>query len=172
MDLIEDDLGKIGFGADGAGVSEVLVSELVGVVPEHFALARGGAGFGFDTEKDGDVLVGVQSVGDEEGDDDDVRQRRQGVPFGDERSFLHVGVEDFAEDGEIANFFDLAFCCESGVVVEVGSVAHDEEGGLVEWEVSGDLFGAFEEEVGDFGVVSDGFAVVDNFFSDARDGTG
>ncbi len=51
-------------------------------------------------------------------------------------------------------------------------MADDEEAGLVEREVSGDLFGAFEEELGNFGVVSDWFAVMDNFFSDARDGTG
>ncbi len=74
LDLIEDDLGEIGFGPDGAGVREVLLSEVVGVVPEHLALAGGSSGFGFDAEKDGDVLVGVEAIGDEEGDDDDVWQ--------------------------------------------------------------------------------------------------
>jgi hypothetical protein len=45
---------------------------VVGVVAEDFALAGGGADLGFDAEQDRDVLIGMEAVGDEKGDHDDV----------------------------------------------------------------------------------------------------
>ena len=43
-DLIEDDLCEVGFGADGAGVGEFFLPQMVGIVPEHVPLTGGGAG--------------------------------------------------------------------------------------------------------------------------------
>ncbi len=161
-------MGEIGRGADGAGVGEVFATQMVGVVSKDVALAGGGAGLGLDTEQDGDVLVGVEAVRDEEGNDDDVGELSEGVPFCDERGLFHVGVENFAKDIEFADFFDFSLCGEGGVVIEVGAVTDDEETGLVERERSSDLTSSFEEEFRYFRVVSDGFAVVDRFSADGR----
>lgn len=164
-DLVEDDLGEIGRGADGAGVGEVFAAQVVGVVSEDVALAGGGAGLGLNPKQDGDVLVGVESVRDEERNDDDVRELGEGIPFRDERGLFHVGVENFAKDTEFADFFDFSLCGECGVVIEIGAVSDDEKAGLFERKRSGDLASSFQEKFRHFRVVSDGLAVMDRFFA-------
>lgn len=140
--MVEDDLGKLGFCADGARVGEVFAPQVIWVVAEDVALAGCGSGLGFDAEEDGDVLVGVQTVCDEEGNDHDVWELGESVPFSNERCLFHVGVEYLAEDGELADLFDFTLCGESGVVIEVGAVTDDEEAGLIERERPGDFAGA------------------------------
>ncbi len=124
-------MSEFGFGADGAGVGEIFTAQVVGVIPEDIALTCCGAGLGFDTEEDGDVLVGVEAVSDEKGDHDNVWELGEGVPLGDEWGLLHVGVQHLAKDSKRTDFFDFALCCEGGVVVQVCAVSDDEEAGLV-----------------------------------------
>ena len=45
---------------------------MVGVAAEDVFLTGGESFVFFETEHDGDVLVAVEAVGDEEGDDDDI----------------------------------------------------------------------------------------------------
>ena len=120
-------MGEVGFGTDGTCVSEVFFPQVVGVVSKDVPLTGGCAGFGFDAQEDWDVLVGMEAVCDKKGHDDDVLELGEGVPFCDEGGLFHVGVEDFAEDAEFANFFYFPFCGEGRVVIEVGAVSDDEK---------------------------------------------
>ncbi len=65
-DLGQDEIGDAGLGADGGGVPEA--ARLLAVRIGKGTLAN----VGREAEQDGNVLEGVEAVGDEEGNDDDV----------------------------------------------------------------------------------------------------
>ena len=160
-DLVEHDFGEERFGADGAGVVDLAAVEVIGVASEDLDLAGGGGGFGFHAEEDGDVLERVEPVGDEEGDDDDVRGGGESGPVGDEWWFFHVGVDDFCEAAvHGADDFDLVLDGLGGVVIEAGAVADDDETAVGERDAFGDFGGAFEEEPRHGRVDADGVGVV------------
>ena len=80
--LIQDDIGQQAFGSDGGAVIEGFAAEVVGVVAEDVALAGGGADFVFDAEQHRNILIGMQSVGDER---TGPRSRWEWWPFGPTR---------------------------------------------------------------------------------------
>jgi hypothetical protein len=168
--LVEDQLRKQGLRADGAGVVKVAIAEMVGVVAEALALARGEAGLGFDPQEHGNVLIGVKTVGDKKWDHHDVGLGGVLVPFGDEGSFLHVSAQHFSVDAQFADAFHLAFGGESGVVVEVGAVSDDEKARLRGRNTGSHLCGPTKEQFVDALVVADGFAVFHAFASELGDG--
>jgi hypothetical protein len=73
VDALDDDVGEVGFGADGWGIPEALRGSEQGegaggkVLMESLADGRGVC-----AEEGGDILGNVQPVADEEGDDDEV----------------------------------------------------------------------------------------------------
>lgn len=147
--------------------------EVVWVVAENVALAGGEADFLFEAEENGDVLVGVCAVCDEEGNDDDVGGGGEFVPVGDERLLLHVGVGDVGVACVgLADELDLIDDGASGVLVEAGAVTDDDESNLVARNVGGDVGGALEEELRHGRVDADGRAVVVGFAVDYGGGAG
>ena len=141
--LFDDDLRELRPGADRAGVIQGAAAQVAGVLHEDLAVAQafagGGGGLGFDAQEDGDVLVAVEAVGDEEGHDDDVGRGGQRGPVGDERGFLHVGVEHGGVAAQGADAGGLFLGGDGAVVVERGAVADDEQRGLGFVDAGGDL---------------------------------
>ena len=101
----------------------------VGVAAEDLRAAGGGAELLLDAEEDGDVLVGVEAIGDEEGDDDDIGGPGLRLPMGDERLFLHEHAADFGVEAEGMDAGDLFLYGEAGVFIEGGAVADGDERG-------------------------------------------
>ncbi len=93
-DLVEDDIGQQSFGSDRGAVIKCFTAELLGRDLNAVAQRSGRLKWQLDTQKGGDVLIGMKAIGDEERDHDDVRAGSELVPVGDERGFFHVGVED------------------------------------------------------------------------------
>lgn len=116
----EDDVGDEGVCADGAGIPEAAVADGVGVAEGVGADVVGHA------EEDGDVFVGVEAVGDEEGDDDDVGLGGDGWPVFDVWGFFHEGGVDFGVDVFLADDVGLSVDDLCGVFVEAGAVSYDE----------------------------------------------
>ena len=72
-DLIENNVLDHSLRPNSTGIVEGFLAEVVGVITKHGTLACGGFAFFLDTEQDGNILVAVEAIGDEEGNDDDVR---------------------------------------------------------------------------------------------------
>ena len=83
--LFDDNVGKPWVGADGGGVKERAVVDLVGIMPEDFGeaafqapifscSAAGEPPLLRDSEQDRNVFVTVEAVGDEKWNDDDIRR--------------------------------------------------------------------------------------------------
>lgn len=175
-DLFDDDAGEEGIGADGAGVIKAAAADGIGVAAEDLGVARTagpaqcGAGLGVDAEEDGDVLVGVEAIGDEEGDDDDVGRRGLLLPVGDEGIFFHEHAEDLFVLIEGLDAGDLFFYGEAGIFIEGGAVADDDERGVAGIDGGSNFAGAMQEELRHIGVIADGVAVLERARGEAGAG--
>lgn len=147
--LVEDEVGQHAFGADGRGIIERPAVEGVRVASEDRALAGGGADFIFDAEEHGDVLIGMETVGDEERNDDDIWRGGEQMPIGDERGFLHIGSEHVGVGGAgLGDQIDLVADGLAGVRIQRGAVTRDDESGFGGIEHGGNLASAPEDQAG------------------------
>lgn len=127
---------------------------------EDVALAERGRKYGIDAEEKGDVLIGVEAVGYKERKHDDVFLSRVLVPVGDERRRLHVGVEHLGVEAGVSDAVGFASGGGGGLIVKIGAVRDNEEGGLCRGDIRGGGGCAFEENLGDGGVAADGITVL------------
>lgn len=148
--MIENDVGHERLGADGGGVVEGLFLELVGITAEDLLLASGKAFRFFKAEHHGDVLIAVEAIGDEEGDDDGIGSVGHLGPVGDEGRLFHVGVVDFGEAafGESLDQIHLGLDGFGGIFVQAGAVTDDEEAGFFLRDAGCDFGGALQDEGG------------------------
>lgn len=147
VDLVKDHIGNESLGADGGGVVKLATVEFVWVVTEHFSLAGGGTDFGLNAKKYGDVLKGVQSIGDEKRHYDHVQRGGELVPVGDEGLFLHVGIQNRGVTS-LAELLALIFDRLGAVRIEIGAVAYDDERGLAGVDVGSDFARTTQQKLG------------------------
>src|SRR5215471_4909042 len=125
---LDDDIRNPRIGANGAGIEQRAIIDLVRAATKDLvavlgdacragALAKAGRSFIGDSEQHRNVFVTVKPVGNEERDYDHVRSAGEQLPVGDERLFLHVDVEDVGIAVKVANFFRFAFCRDGAVLV-------------------------------------------------------
>ena len=165
--LVQNDRCQQAFGSDGGAVVEGFVTEVVGVVAEDIAMAGGTAGILFDAQKDGNILIGMQAIGDEKRDDDDLWGWGDEIPSGDERGFFHVGVEHGGVAGTGGgDAADLVADGLGGVGIQAGAVAGDDEGGLCGIGLGSDLSGTAQDQFGHGRVGAHGLAVMKDFAAD------
>ena len=80
--LIQDDAVHAGVGPDRSRVVQLTTAEGVRVLPKSTALTQRRAGLLQDAEQHGNVLIAVQTIGDEKRHHDDVRCLGELIPLG------------------------------------------------------------------------------------------
>ena len=145
---IENDISHEWLGADGGRVVEGLLVKVIRVVAEDFLLAGGEAFFFFKAEHHGDVLVAVEAIGDEEGDDDGVWSLGHLGPISDEGRLFHVSVMHGGEViiGKRFDQLDLIADRFGRILIQPSAVTDDEEGGFFLRNSGRDFGGALEDE--------------------------
>ena len=111
----------------------------------------------------------MQPVRDEERHHDDVRARREPVPFCDERRFLHVGIQHLAVAPERGDAVHLAFRGAGGIFVQVRPVAHDEKARLPRRHARRNFGGPLQQQLRHARMISDRLAIFHRVTSDPRD---
>ncbi len=165
-DAFQNDVGDFWFRADCRGVPNQLSISFGGISPCWLAAGKAflNKSFGF-AEQDGNVLLCVHSIADEERNDDNVAGLGQFVTLFDTRLFfeedgVHIGIfVKFSDE------FDLALDGLAGVCVLFRAVTGDEErrfGGLRrarEGESGGNFTYPRQQYGGHTAVRTDGVAV-------------
>ena len=166
-DAFKNDFSQEGFGADGAGIPNKLALFLGGVAPG--GLAGGVAvfhNFLRFAQQHGNILDGMESVADKEGDNDDEPGGGEGVDLGDAGIFFHEDSVNGGVNLSGADELDLPVDGAAGIGVAAGAMAGDTEGdvsrpgGAGKGELADDLGGAGEDDGGHALVGADGGAVV------------
>src|ERR1700760_4662695 len=119
---VQNDLGHQRFGPDGVGIKDLPTVHLIGITAKNFLLTGRGRRTGLNTQKNRDILVTVQAVGDEKWDDDDIWLRGVFSPIRDVRSFLHISFGNFRVDPFFPDGPGLELSGLSRLFVQAGAV--------------------------------------------------
>ena len=164
---LQDHVRNVRFAADSRGVPHELSFFFSRIAPGGLAAFEPALHrFLRLAEHHRNVLVGMQPVADEEGNQDNVPSARQAVAIPDARFFFHENRVDLGVKILRADEFDLALDGLTGVFVAARAVAGDEQRGLIRFRRArdriflDDFSRAREQHIRHAVVRADGTAVI------------
>src|SRR6266436_1906431 len=163
IDRIENDVGHRRFRANSLGIIKFSAVEAIWIAAENLLPAGCKCGLRLDTEQNRDMLVPVQSVSDEKGDDDNAVLRRIFSPVSDKGSFFHVSLGYLRVPTFATDLRDLTLRRFGGLLIQARPVTDDQQARLIRTYIGSDPPGAAEDEVHHSRIVTYGITVANRF---------